>query len=103
MKKLILALLCVAPCAHAQYLNGNKLLELMESDNEVRQTMAMGFVTGVADANQAKLCVPDKASVKQITDVVRDTLKQVPSVRHEPAALIVVAALGVAFPCKGAL
>lgn len=104
MKTPILALLlAVTTHAQAQYFSGNKLLSMLDDTSTVAQAMAMGYVIGVADTSSERLCVPENATVRQLTDIVRRALRSVPEHRHEAADVIVIAALSASFPCKGAL
>ena len=102
-KQLLVLLLAATMTAQAgQYMSGNKLLEYMRSDSPVKQSVAMGYVMGVADSHSELLCVPENVTVRQLTDVVQALLQSQPALRHEPADVITRAALSLAFPCKGA-
>lgn len=47
-----------------------------------------------------RYCVPETATNRQIVDVVNAYLGANPSIRHEPAEMLVYLAVATAFPCE---
>lgn len=101
MRPLILAvLLACAGAAHAEFRTGNRLLSEMNDSTYFAQGMAMGYVIGVADANNGtNHCLPATATVGQLHDMVKNMLIETPAVRHLPADTIVNYVLNKAWPC----
>lgn len=102
MKKIIAATAAfIAIGAHAHFIDGNQLMGNTESQTPAERTFAIGFVTGVVDAMQNEIvCVPDRVTVKQVVDISKAHLQQNPSIRHKPAAYIVLKAVSEVWPCK---
>lgn len=102
MKKLIAAYAAfLAMGAQAHFIDGNQLLANIESQTPAERTFAIGFVTGVVDAAQNEIvCVPDRVTIKQVVDISKAHLQQTPSIRHKPAAYIVLKAVSDVWPCK---
>ena len=100
MKKTLLAiLLASAGVAQAEFLDGNKLLSMMRTPGET--TIAIGYITGAADAlNGSLVCLPSGTTAGQARDVVRNFLESAPQHRSSSADLIVGAALVEHWPCK---
>ncbi len=95
------ALITLALCgsAHAEFLDGNKLLSDMKGSHGF-QMSALGYVMGVADAIQgAVACVPPSVTSGQVQDMVRNYLEANPAVRHLTGDMIVTHVLKQAFPC----
>lgn len=108
MKPTILALLlaCSAhAAAQAQYMTGTKLLGMMKDDRAMMRAMAMGYVTGVADTHNDKVCVPDKTTVADITLVAQAYLQATQNRRRssDAADVLVAQALLIAYPCSESL
>lgn len=102
MKKIITATAAfITISAQAHFIDGNQLLSNMESQIPAERTFAIGFVTGVVDAAQNEIvCVPDRVTIKQVVDISKTLLQQNPSIRHKPAAYIVLKAISDVWPCK---
>ena len=102
MKKIIAAFTAfLAMGAQAHFIDGNQLLTNIESQTPAERTFAIGFVTGVVDAAQNEIvCVPDRVTIKQVVDISKAHLLQTPSIRHKPAAYIVLKAVSDVWPCK---
>lgn len=100
MKKTLLAiLLAAAGVAHAEFLDGNKLLSMIRT--EAQAPIALGYVTGVADAHTGvTTCPPDLATPGQMRDMVRKFLEANPEHRSHSADTIVCVVLQAAWPCK---
>lgn len=101
MKKTLLAiLLSTAGIAHAEFISGNKLLELMRG-NAGEAGIAIGYVIGATDALTGSVtCPPDSVSTGQIRDLVRKFLEANPEHRNHSADAIIGALLQRAWPCK---
>lgn len=100
MKKTLLAiLLAAAGIAHAEFVDGNKLLSMMKTPGQT--AIAMGYVSGVADAlNGSLICYPEGGTVGQAHDMTRNFLEANPQYRERSADVIVGAALVTHWPCK---
>lgn len=97
MKKILLTLLFAAGTAHAQFYTGNELLDKIRTN----RTFATGYVAGVADGNPSQQCIPpNSVTLGQVVDVVELKLINHPDIRHMPAAVLVLAAIQVTWPCK---
>jgi hypothetical protein len=99
--RLIAALAC-AMCvnAHAEFLDGNKLLQRITSGGTVEEMVALGYVMGVHDVGQGGLhCSPPNAQAGQMLDMTRNYLLNTPAERHLSADVLVTRALRIAFPC----
>lgn len=102
MKKsfLLVILLATAGVAHAEFLDGNKLLEFMRG-NQGEVGLALGYVTGAADTLTGVVtCPPSQANAGQVRDMVRKFLEAYPEHRTASADVIISAVLQAAWPCK---
>jgi hypothetical protein len=102
MKNLIAAALIAASTTASGmgYYTGNDILRFMQG-GEYAQGGALGYVAGVASAWDGEVfCVPPGVTVRQLNDIVQRFLLNRPSDRHEPAIVLVGAALVAAYPCK---
>lgn len=102
MRHIIAAALVAAstPAIGMGYYTGNDILRFMQG-GEYAQGGALGFVAGVASAWDGEVfCVPPGVTVRQLNDVVHRFLHNKPSDRHEPAIVLVGAALASAYPCQ---
>jgi Rap1a immunity proteins len=98
MKRLLLALAFVGP-AHAEFIDGNKLLSDMNGTHGT-QMSALGYVMGVADALQgAVVCLPTNVTGGQIHDMIKNYLNNVPRDRNLSADSIVARVLKDVWPC----
>ena len=93
--------------AEAQYLDGNKLLRLCESDSQTDQAMCVGYIMGLDDVTTTydlwdemtkRFCVPEDTPNSQLRQVVIDGLR-VTYFIDEPAAGTTAIILQRAFPC----
>ena len=101
MKKFIAILLCLPTLAIAEFVTGNQLLSRMKSTSTIERAVAIGYVMGVADANQdITYCPPDNVTAGQAHDMVKQALEQIPSIRNQSADVIIQAVLGTEWPCK---
>lgn len=102
MKKIILAiLLAAAGAAHAEFLDGNMLLQRMNSAKEQDQSLALGYVAGAADAlHGVGYCPSANVTLQQAYDLVKLFLVEMPQHRAHSADVIIFGVLKTAFPCK---
>lgn len=98
-RNIILALALAAGAAHAEFKDGNKLLSQIQSSG-AEYGIALGYVTGVADATVGIYhCPPPNITAGQVTDMVKLHLEQHPDKRHLSADTHVVYVLKSAWPC----
>jgi hypothetical protein len=101
MKKLILLAALLAGTAHAQFVDGNRLLERMNDESPAQRMHALGYVLGVLDSFYGSdICPPDNVQAGQASAVVKQWLNINPDKRHLMASAIVFIALRNAWPCK---
>lgn len=102
MKTIITAaLLTASTIASAQFITGNQLLDRMNAETSNTRMYALGYVIGVVDSmNGYAFCLPSAATAGQINDMMRNYLNNTPAERHLPADVVIVQALGGAFPCS---
>lgn len=101
MKKLFLAALCAtALTAHAEFWDGNKLLERLNGD-PAESLSAGSYIAGVADALVGVIwCPPGTVTLGQVRDMTRLTLERSPEKRHLPADAFINITLRKEWPCK---
>ena len=94
--------------AEAQYLDGNALLGLFESDSVYEQGMCRGYLIGLDDVVtvydywdklSTSFCVPDTVKSSQLQKVVIKGLNDKPEELHLAAAGLVHNIFLDAFPC----
>jgi hypothetical protein len=102
MKRLIIALTAsLAFSAQAQYVNGNMLLQKMNSTSWTEVGFAQGYVTGVADSYDGELfCLPPQVNVGQLVDLAKSYIVRNVKDRHRHAGALVAIAFVDVFPCK---
>ena len=103
MKRLITLLALVCGSAQAQFYTGNELWTKLTStsDTYVDQSIALGFIGGVADSfNGMLFCIPGRVTVGQARDITIQHLSANPQTRHKSAYVLVSQALMAAWPCK---
>lgn len=87
--------------AAAQYMDGNRLYGRLQagkrSDGAVEEAIAIGYVTGVADASPN--CIPDEVTVGQLSKIILQYLEAHPEKRQLPAVTLVTTAISEKFPC----
>lgn len=92
-------MLCVS--AHAEFKDGNDLLNDIESGNAVGQMVALGYVMGVTDFGMGYLhCAPANVKAGQIRDMVHNYLKNTPAERHLSGDVIINKILKATWPCQ---
>ena len=101
MKRLIgIATLSLCLTAHAEFLDGNKLLQRINSSSPVEEMVALGYVMGVHDFGQGVMhCSPPNAQAGQIMEMVKNYLSNTPAERHFTGDVLVTKVLKIAFPC----
>jgi hypothetical protein len=102
MKKLIFAsLLAFSVSSHAEFISGNKLMSLIQSEVSSEKTFAYGYVAGVFDLGYGTThCAPDNVTIKQITDMTLKLLQTVPEMRERSGDQFVNAVISKTWPCK---
>lgn len=96
---LILALFSFS--AHADFKDGNKLHSELSDTGPVPRSIAIGYITGIADAyGGTNHCPPGNVTAGQLNDMVKNYLDNTPSIRHLPASIIVSHVLKSVWPCK---
>ena len=100
MRALALILALAASSAQAQFLTGNELFDRLNGST-VQQVNAVGYITGVADAELGTMwCPPPSISVRQIVDLTKRLLEALPEKRHENASAFVLASVRMTWPCE---
>jgi hypothetical protein len=95
---LLLALACAA--AHAEFFDGNELLERCTAGDTGRQLTCQGYVAGVFDAGyNAVHCAPHDVRLGQIVDMAVADLRRHPETRHKSADVLLLALLQRTWPC----
>ena len=98
--KLFFSAALLAGSAHAEFWDGNRLLDRMNG-GIAEQMQALGYVMGISDMGQDTLhCPPPNATAGQMEDIVKRYLNNNPAVRHLSADTIVNRALALVFPCS---
>lgn len=93
-----LAMLMATP-AHAEFYDGNRLLQRMNGDT-LDQMAALGYVAGVWDAfSGVTICAPPNVTLNQVRDMTKALLVANPEHRHQAADRFVIAAGTTVFPC----
>jgi hypothetical protein len=86
----------------SNFYDGNQLHTLCGA-NGAQSSFCSGYITGVADIlqnqNANNICLPNNATVGQITDVVKKYLVDHPETRQYTAYSEVFLALQTGFPC----
>lgn len=99
MKRLLPIALLACASAHAEFYNGNDLLQKMNGDFGDRM-ISLGYIMGVFDAARGvEHCPPDNITAGQVRDMVKLHLDATPSTRHFVADLQVRYVLKQAWPC----
>jgi len=105
----LLLILACAEAAHANFLDGNELRARCESNRADAVNTCLGYLTGVADAEDAApswklqktlFCVPRGVSANQLRRVVIDYFAAHPEEEDLNAAIVVGNAFLESFPCE---
>jgi hypothetical protein len=101
MKQLICGLLFVPVIASAEFLSGNDLLSDLQSGEAMKRAFAMGYIAGVADANQSvRYCPPGGIRLSQLRDMTEQYLIANASFRNLSADVLVGDMLNLRWPCE---
>ena len=97
----ILLAALLATSAHADFKNGNELLEGLNHDNYYNRGYALGYISAVVDSYSGIfICPPGTITGGQVQDIVKNYLVQNPATRHQGASLLAYNAMVEFFPCK---
>jgi hypothetical protein len=101
MKKTVaLILLSFTLYAQAGFKDGNKLYDQLVFGDDKDALNAVGYITGIVDDFHGILiCPPPNATAGQMVDIVKKELILNPSIRTNPANLIVGGVLANTWPC----
>ncbi len=98
---LLIIFVLISGTASADYLDGNGIKKLMDSDHPQDITMFMGYVAGIQDINPAGMfCVHENVTLGQSAAIVRKYFADNPQMWHLSAKELVVRALQKSFPCE---
>jgi len=101
VKKFVIAALMVPVMAHAEFMNGNDLMNKMQSDEFVPRAVALGYVQGIVDAfSRTVVCVPEHVTAGQVRDLVKSFLETNPAIRHFSADSLALEAISRVWGCK---
>ena len=101
MKKILASLLLVPVMANAEFVTGNKLLKDIQSRETINIAFAMGYIAGVADANQSiRYCPPEGIVLSQLRDMTEQYLIVNASSRNLSADLLISDMLKRRWPCS---
>lgn len=100
MRKAIILALALAGSAHAEFVDGNKLLSQIKDSGYFSQGHALGYIAGVADTGLGVIhCAPSNLTAGQLNDMVRNYLENTPAERHLTGDTIVNKVLKTVWPC----
>ena len=101
MKSIAVIILALAAgSAHAEFVDGNKLLSQMKDSSYFSQGHAMGYVAGVADVGIGFIhCAPSNLTAGQLNDMIKNYLENTPAERHLSGDTIVNKVLKSVWPC----
>lgn len=99
---LVFAILALSSStASADFYDGNKLRQLLDSNNAIDTGIFWGYVAGLADLSYGVTICPDQnVRLSQSAAVVKKYLAENPQAWNLPASTLVLSALKGAFPCK---
>ena len=100
MKAAALSLVLLSTAAHAEFMSGNDLLDMLNG-SAIQQAMATGYIAGAFDhATGTRICAPTGVNIRQVRDMTRQALEALPAERHASADSFVVAVSARAWPCR---
>ena len=101
MKKTIILMLALAGSAHAEFVDGNGLLnQLRDTGSYFKQGHSMGYIAGVADMGYGVVhCAPSNLTEGQLSDMIKNYLENTPAERHLTGDVIVNKVLKTMWPC----
>ncbi len=99
--KIFLLLILSCSVAHAQFMSGNQLKEHCNKNNDspVGVAVCLGYVQGIADANDPLFCFPRGVVVGQLSAIVKKYLNDNPAQLHLSGDMLVTHAFRQSFPC----
>jgi hypothetical protein len=98
--KRVLALALMIGSAHAEFVDGNKLLSNMKDSSYYMQGHALGYIVGVADTGVGIIhCAPYNATAGQMHDMVKNYLENTPADRHLSGDTVINKVLKAVWPC----
>ena len=101
MKNLLFSFLIVCSAAQAEFMDGNQLLNEIQSTEGFRRIYGMGYIAGVTDANMSIThCMPSNVSLGQVRDMTEQYLMANPSIRNLSADLLIAGMLTKRWPCQ---
>lgn len=102
MKYIVAAMIALASMtARAEFFTGNDLLAMLNSTEEPQRNMGLGYIAGAFDTGHGVVhCAPGNVTLGQAKDVIHNTLKNAPAIRHLTADVIVAGVLKQLWPCK---
>ena len=101
MKKFIVGLLFIPVMASAEFVNGNDLLKELQSSDPIRRGFVMGYIAGVADANNSiTWCPPGGINLGQLRDMIEQYLVANASIRNLSGDVLIGDMLNRRWPCK---
>lgn len=100
IKFAVAVMISIPMIANAAFISGNQLFQRINGDG-YDKTFAIGFITGVHDAYEDDtICTGQHVTAGQLRDVVKKYLEDNPASRDIAAVVLVLVALGSAFPCN---
>lgn len=101
MKVELILLACLAAgTASAEFLTGNRLLDLSRSAERYERTAADGYIMGVHDTGRGVVhCTPGGVTYTQVRDLSLQFIAAQTAHRHNSADSLILAVLAQAFPC----
>jgi len=101
MRACLFALILVTAPAHAEFMDGDKLLATCKSSVPIEIADCFGYTTGVFDAlSNALICSPDGITRGQVRDIVVAYLQSKPEERHKTADVLIGNVLSALWPCR---
>jgi hypothetical protein len=106
---IVFAALLSASGAWAEFVNGSALLEKCNSEDAYYEGRCLGYISGIYGTLYTLpewkgfdeiVCVPPKASLRQLQKVVVMYLESHPEKLHLTASSLTLNAIGSAFPCR---
>jgi hypothetical protein len=101
MKAIPLIALFFPVIVSAEFVNGNSLLNDIQSTEGLRKSFAMGYIAGVADSHQSvTYCPPGGVNLGQLRDMIEQYLIINASTRNLSADVLIGDMLNRRWPCK---
>ena len=101
MKKFIAVLLIAPAIANAEFITGNQVLSDIQSNDPIRRGFVMGYIAGVADANNSiTWCPPQGINLGQLRDMTEQYLIVNASIRNLSGDILIGDMLSLRWPCR---